>query len=79
MLYAELLHHIDCIDRDGVRLYPSTNTDDLTIEFYSPEYDELHVVVPQDEEVELTEEGYIVIDEQIYVPFIERTVNLHDI
>ena len=30
-------------------------------------------------EVELTEEGCIVIGESIYVPFIERTVNLHDI
>ena len=62
----------------GVRLYPSTNTDDLTIEFYSPEYDEL-LVVRLSDEIELTEEGYIVIGENIYVPFIERTVNLHDI
>ena len=52
-------------------------TEDV-ITFASLDYD-VHVVVPQDEEVELTEEGYIVIDEQIYVPFIERTVNLHDI
>ena len=28
---------------------------------------------------ELTEEVHIIIGENIYVPFIERTVNLHDI
>ena len=78
MLYADLLHHIDCIDRDGVRLYPSADDAEDVITFASLDYD-VHVVVPQDEEVELTEEGYIAIDEQIYVPFIERTVNLHDI
>lgn len=70
MLYADLLHHIDCIDRDGVRLYPSADDAEDVITFASPDYDVY---------VELTVEGYIVIDEQIYVPFTERTVNLHDI
>ena len=56
MLYADLLHHIDCIDRDGVRLYPSADDAEDVITFTSLDYD-VHVVVPQDEEVELTEGG----------------------